>query len=357
MSAPVLQVITSTNRRGAEIFATDLDDALRRRGHEVSTVALAPGSSSDLLPVPSLGSSTLGVSTLRALRDRIKRGPQVVSHGSRTLPACAIASSGTGHRFVYRTISDGVSFARSPARRARVALYLKRASAVVALWSGSAELFMRRYGVPAAKIRTIPNGVPAARFPPIDAGRRAAARARLGIPPEGPVVVYLGWLATDKFPPETIAACAAVKGARLVVAGDGPDRAALERAAQEAAPGRVHFLGVVRDPAHVLAAADVLLLPTRSEGMPAVVIEAGLSGLPVVATDVGAVREVVVDGETGLVVPAGDTAAMSSALRDVLTAPATMGDRAREHCLARFEIGVVAAAFDELLGELAATGP
>ena len=352
MSVPVLQVITSTNRRGAEIFATDLGEALQVRGHEVSTVALAPGTSADPLPVTALGSRSLGLSTLRALRRRIKTTPLVVSHGSRALPACALASYGTGRRFVYRTIHDGVSFAHSPTRRARVALYLRRASAVVALWPGSADLFMRRYGVPASRIHTIPNGAPASRFPAVDAGRRSAARARFGVPPDEQVVLYLGWLAPEKFPPETIAACAAIGDARLVVAGEGPDRAGLEQTARDVAPGRVDFVGAVTNPADVLAAADVLLLPALTEGMPAVLIEAGLTGLPVVATDVGAVREVVLDGATGLVVPPGDPAAMTGALRDVLAAPAALGRRAHEHCLAHFEIGVVAAAWDELLGGL-----
>ena len=352
MSGPVLQVITSTNRRGAEIFATDLGDALQVRGREISTVALAPRTSEDPLPVPTLGRRSLGASTLRALRRRIKATPFVVSHGSRALPACAVASYGTGRQFVYRTIHDGVSFAHAPTRRARVALYLRRASAVVALWPGTADLFMRRYGVPASKIHTIANAAPAARFPIVDAERRRAARARFGVAPDERVILYLGWLAPEKFPADTIGACAAVGDARLVVAGEGPDRALLEQAARDVAPARVRFVGLVRHPEEALAIADVVLLPALAEGMPAVLIEAGLSGLPVVATDVGAVREVVLDGDTGLVVPPGNPVAMTSALRDVLAAPAALGRRAHEHCLAHFEIGVVAAAWDDLLGEL-----
>jgi len=352
MAAPMLQVIASTNRRGAEIFATDLGDALAVQGHDVQTVALAPGTADDALPVPTLGRRSLGLPTLRELHRRIKTTPVVVSHGSRALPACWIASQGTGRHFVYRTIHDGVSFARSAARRARVALYLRRASAVVALWPRSADVFMRRYGIPASKIHTIPNAAPVARFPIVDAERRRAARARFGVAPDERVILYLGWLAPEKFPAGTIAACAAVADARLVIAGEGPDRARLEQAARQVAPDRVHFIGGVRHPAEALALADVLLLPALAEGMPAVLIEAGLSGLPVVATDVGAVREVVLDGDTGVVVPPGNPVAMTGALRDVLAAPAAMGRRAHEHCLAHFEIGVVAAAWDDLLGEL-----
>jgi glycosyltransferase involved in cell wall biosynthesis len=111
----------------------------------------------------------------------------------------------------------------------------------------------------------------------------------------------------------------------------------------------VRFIGPVADAAEALALADVLVLPSLTEGMPAVSIEAGMSGLPVVASDVGAVRDVVLDGETGAVVPSGDPGALARALADVLAAPAELGRRARDHCLARFEIGVVAAAWDALL--------
>lgn len=352
MSARVLQVIRSTARRGAEVFAVDLATALGTRARDVQTVALTEGSDSDGLAVPTLGTRSLGLSTLRALRRRIKGTPLVISHGSRTLPACALAVSGTGRRFVYRSIGDVTSYAGTPARRARVTLALRRTSAVVALWPEAARRLAARHGVPAAKIRIIPNGVPAARFPVVDAARRSAARARLGLVAGEQLALYLGSLISEKNAAGAIEAVAGVSDLGLVIAGVGPERPRLEALAQEVAPGRVRFVGAVRDPADVLAVADVLVLPSLTEGMPAVLIEAGLSGLPVVATDVGAVREVVVDGETGLVVHPGDPTALSRALRDVLAAPATLGGRARAHCLARFEIGVVAAAWDDLLREL-----
>lgn len=87
-----------------------------------------------------------------------------------------------------------------------------------------------------------------------------------------------------------------------------------------------------------LAAADVLMLPSLSEGLPGVLIEAGLSGIPVVATDVGGIREIVRSGETGLVVPPGDSKALGDALRAALANGHEMGSAARSHCLERFEM-------------------
>lgn len=352
MPAPVLQVISSNARRGAEVFALDLAAAIEERGRSVETVALVASPLPDPLPVPVLGDRSLGPSTLRALRRRIDSASMVVSYASRSLPACAAATLGTGKGFVYRSIGDVVSYAATPLRRARVTFYLRRATAVVALWPGGADALTHRHGVPKDKIRVIPRGVPAERFPSVDASRRADARRRFGLDPGAPVALCLGALIQDKNPDAAVDAVATVPGLHLVVAGDGPERERVEAYARERLPGRAHFLGVQDDPAAVLAASDVLVLPSLTEGMPGVAIEAGLTGLPVVATDVGAVREVVVDGETGVVVPLGDPIALANGVAQALAEADVMGPRARERCLGRFEIGIVSQAWLELLDAL-----
>jgi glycosyltransferase involved in cell wall biosynthesis len=141
---------------------------------------------------------------------------------------------------------------------------------------------------------------------------------------------------------------------RLAIAGDGPERAEVAAAARGLAPGRGDFLGAVADPAPALAAADVLVLSSRTEGIPAVLIEAGLSGLPVVATDVGGVREVVVPGETGILVPPRDVSALSGALRETLADGHGMGTAARARCLGRFAMTSIAERWDELLDRVMA---
>jgi glycosyltransferase involved in cell wall biosynthesis len=98
----------------------------------------------------------------------------------------------------------------------------------------------------------------------------------------------------------------------------------------------------------------VVVLSSHTEGIPAVLIEAGLSGLPVVATDVGSVREIVVPGETGLLVPPGDDGALAAALQRALGDGHGMGTAARARCLARFDMASVAARWDRLLERLLA---
>src|SRR5207245_1839639 len=112
----VLSVITSTDRRGAETFAVGLGAALEARGRSVRTVALAPGKSDGALPVPTFGTSTLAPRTLRSLRGASRDAAVVVAHGSRALPACAIATAGRGQPLVYRNIGDPRYWAGGSAR-------------------------------------------------------------------------------------------------------------------------------------------------------------------------------------------------------------------------------------------------
>ena len=160
-------------------------------------------------------------------------------------------------------------------------------------------------GVPSAKIRVIPNGVAADRCPVPDAPRIARGPPAFRPPRRRRVVAYLGSLTAEKQVDAAIAAVARLPGVHLLVAGNGPERAALEAQAARDAPSRVRFVGALPDVAPVLAAADAVVLASRTEGMPGVLIEAGLSDRPVVAFDVGAVSEVVADGETGVLVAAG----------------------------------------------------
>jgi glycosyltransferase involved in cell wall biosynthesis len=178
---------------------------------------------------------------------------------------------------------------------------------------------------------------------------RAEARrdlaAALGVPidAERPLVAYLGALSEEKHPLLAVEAMAEVPDAQLVVAGAGPLAGEVAARAERASGGRILPVGSLGDPARLLAAADALVITSRSEGIPAVTIEAGLAGLPVVATDVGGVSEVVVDGETGRIVPSFQPRAVAAALREVLgDAGPAMGEAARTRCLTRFALDVVA---------------
>ena len=347
----VLQTITDTDRRGAQVFALDLEAALRARGHEVRTVALQRGRNTQALTVDVLGASRRDAVT--ALRRTSPGHDVVVAHGSSTLVANALAGLGTRTPFVYRQISDSRFWARSWSRRLRVAAYLRRAAGIVALSEEAASVLVAHVWAPTQRISVVPNGVPAEGFAPATAPERAAARVAFGLAPERPTLLFAAALVEEKGADVAIRALQQLPDAQLLVAGDGSERDRLERLAKEVAPDRVVFAGSLAEVRPAYAAADIVVLPSRGgDSMPATLIEAGFCGLPAVTTDVGSIAEVVLDGETGRVLQPGDDAGTIGAVVEMLADRATMdrmGAAARAHCLARFEIGVVAAGWEAAL--------
>ncbi len=161
------------------------------------------------------------------------------------------------------------------------------------------------------------NGRDPARFHP-DPAARARIRAELDVADDVPVVVIVSRLVRHKGYPELLAAMAEVPGAELWVVGErlASDHGAdMETVFAMAGLGlRVRRLGYRRDVPAILAASDIFTLPSHFEGLPMSVIEAMLTGLPVVATDIRGPREQVVDGVTGLLVPPGTVAPLAAAL-------------------------------------------
>lgn len=347
----VLQVTTDDDRRGGQIFATDLEHGLRALGHDVATVGLAPGAVGGLA-VPTLGRRRRHPRTLLALRRRIIDADVVVGHGSTTLPMCAAASMGTGVPFVYRQISDSHFWANTAARRLRVRRGLRRADRVVALWAGAAEVLIRDFGVIESQVVCIPNAVPPERFEVPDVAGRRAARTALGVAPDAVVVAYVGALAPEKGVGLAIDVTRHRDDVVLLIAGDGADRQTLERRAAGRGD-RVRFIGSVAQPCQVYAAADAVIFPSRGgDSMPATLIEAGMMGLPVIATSVAAVPEVVQDDRTGLVIPPEDDVALRAALDRVCDDPelrVALGREARRLCIERFSIDVVSSAWADVL--------
>jgi glycosyltransferase involved in cell wall biosynthesis len=348
-----LHVVTSTDRRGAETFGVMLRDSLAALGHRGDVVALVPGRGDRPLPIPSLGPSRVSPRALLRLRRLCRRADVVVAHGSSTLPACAVATAGTRTPFVYVNIGDPRYWSSAPTRRLRVRLLLGRAARVSAISRRSADVLVDQYGVRLDRIRVIPNGRDAAPFLAADRAAGERLRAGLDIAAGTPVVLALGALSAEKRVDLAVRAVAAVPDARLLVAGSGPEDASLRRLADHVGPGRVHFLGAVTDVPSVLAAADAVVLASDSEGLPGVLIEAGMAGVPAVATDVGWVADVVVDGVTGVLVPPGRSDALADGLRRVLARRAEMGAAARTTCVERFDLRTVTDAWAGLLGELA----
>lgn len=341
MTMKILQVITDTDRRGAQVFALDLREALTARGHEVSTVALAPGTQQPKLAVEVLGKRPRGLSTVRALRHRMVASDVTIAHGSSTGLACAL----TGKRFVYRQISDSRFWAGTWPRRLRVAAYLRRASAIVALSASAKRGLVEHLWLPSDRIHIVPNGVPVRSFHVPTPDERTEARRALGLPVDGFVALYIGALVPEKGVDVAIRALAPLPEVTLAIAGGGSDRERLERLSEDVGARRVYFLGSVDEPMQVYAAADVVVLPSLGgDSMPATLIEAGFCGLPAIATPIGSIEEIVLHDRTGLIVPVEEGSALAEAVGRLAAndaVRAAMGALARQHCLAKFEIGVV----------------
>ena len=350
----ILQVVTDTDRRGAQVFAVDLAGELTRAGNSVRTVALERGSV-PVLDLPVLGTTRLGWSTVRALRREARAVDVVVAHGSTTLFACAVATPGVP--FVYRQISDSRFWAPSGLRRARVRAGLRRAARVVALWKGSAATLESDFGVRPERIRVIPNAVRAEEFHPVDGARRAAQRVTFGLDAGRPTVVYVGALVPEKGVDLAISAVAQLPDVQLLIAGDGPARGALEDQARRVAPERVVFTSTLTRARDAYAAADIVVLASRGgDSMPAVLIEAGLMGVPTVATPIGAIPEIVLAGTTGRIVPVDDAEALAESLRALIDDDdrrEQFGNAARAHCTEHFTVERVGAMWASALQELA----
>lgn len=176
------------------------------------------------------------------------------------------------------------------------------------------------FGLDPSRVEVVSNGVDAERFKPED---RAQARQALGIDQEARVLVCVSRLSHEKGIDVLIDAVAKLKdaGTRLYVIGDGVERASLASQIHSAGLSERVYLALTRPHSEIpqwLAAADVAVLPSRSEGMPNAVLEALASGRPVVATAVGGTQELIDNPALGTLVPPGDAGALAHALHAAL---------------------------------------
>lgn len=202
---------------------------------------------------------------------------------------------------------------------------LGRASVVVAIAQRTADL-VRRDGELARRVHVIPSGFEPALFAEALPATRPSDRRAASLPRVG----YVGRLAEQKRPDHLVEAFALMREpAELVIVGDGPLRERVEALARDSsASARISLRGFVHhtEVPGVLASLDVLALPSAYEELGSVLVEAMALGVPAVATRVGGIPELVVDGETGLLVPPGDLPALAQAL-DRLVADPVLAER------------------------------
>jgi glycosyltransferase involved in cell wall biosynthesis len=208
-----------------------------------------------------------------------------------------------------------------------------RARRLIAITEALKRFTVERVGVPASKVEVVHYGLD-------DLPQAWGENPPDAVPADARLLLCVARLEAQKGVDVAIRALPDVPGAHLVVLGEGPERPRLEALAHErGVAGRVHLQGRVPDVAAWLRRADVLVHPVRWEGFGLAVLEAMLAGLPVVASRVSSLPELVVDGETGRLVEPDDAAALAAALADM---PEGAGERGRERARSEFSVARMA---------------
>lgn len=202
--------------------------------------------------------------------------------------------------------------------------------------------YLQSLGIPAERVRRIPNGVDGERFAPATAWEKAAARRRLGIGEQERVILYVGRLEYMKGVDVLLGGWRRMNptlrlGCRLLLVGDGPERGRLERMAETGGIREtVHFTGEQKVNVYYRA-ADLFVLPSRTEGLSNALLEAMACGLPVLASEVGGAMDLVREGQNGYFFKAEDEQMLAEKLELLLNRPDTwegLGRRAHLSVLA-----------------------
>jgi glycosyltransferase involved in cell wall biosynthesis len=362
----ILFVLTGLAYGGAETQLVRLATRLKSRGWEVSVVSLMPPKAyvEDLeaagIPVFSLGIRRklpdLGP-VLRFARIIRKWRPDIVhSHMVHANLLARIV------RFLApipvlicsaRSIDEGGRF-----REVLYRLTDPLCDLTTQVSQAGLERYVRMGAVPRHKIRYIPNGVDTERFKP-NLEDRLKFRKELGV--DGFVWLAVGRFDPPKDYPTMLQAFARVvhkhSNTILLIAGDGPLRKTMENLARELGiEKRTKFLGIRRDIPQLMNAADAYVMSSSWEGMPNVLLEASATGLPIVATDVGGNREIVLDGVTGFLVPPRNPEALARTMLRIMDLSdeerKEMGKRARKHIEVKFNLDRVVDLWEILYYEL-----
>lgn len=341
-------------RRG---FATRILSCRHAREARIDTAGGLPIERRPVLQRGPLLDWTWIVPQALSLAARGKRVRAVIAHQLATSGALAGVAS-LFSKIPFATVAHGAGrhgdaalLGRLPARRRRVAL-INRAR-LVASPSGEIDRELRAAGIEGDKIVRVANGCDVERFRPASDAERDAARRELELDLEGDVVVFVGRLAAEKRVGVLARAVAERPGTTLLVVGDGPCRAALER---DADPRRVRLLGSLSDVRPALAAADVFALASESEGASVALLEAMASGLAVAVSDLPANLALVDDGRTGRVVrPGADPSAWTRTFDELFRGRAlrrTLGNAARAEVERSYDIARAHGFWADWLGGL-----
>jgi glycosyltransferase involved in cell wall biosynthesis len=359
-SVSVLQILTRLNIGGPAQHAALLSRVLPRLGFDTRVVAGQSGSREGLMTpaeqsliyVPALRRDIRirdDIKAERALRAVIQSVRPLIVHthmskagtlgrvAARRMHVPIVVHSFHGHvlegYFSRQASQVFISVERALARwtDALIAVSPTIRDELIALGVGSrAQWHVIPLGLDLGQFRQLPH--------------RASARHSLGLDPKAPVVGIVGRLVPVKNHEMFLRVASVVAkhigSAIFAVVGDGQLRDALQSHAKRISAD-VRFLGWVHDLGALYSAIDIVVSTSSNEGTPTALIEAAAARRPVVATDVGGVRDVVQDGRTGFLVPPGDVGAMAERVRMLVESrelARTMGENGRELAFARFTV-------------------
>jgi glycosyltransferase involved in cell wall biosynthesis len=229
---------------------------------------------------------------------------------------------------------------------------------VIAVSEDAARIVRERERLASSRLVVIPNGIDTGRFTP--RGRRKGVRESLGVPETAPLLVSVSHLTRIKGIDVLVEAAPAIRarapGAIVLVAGRGQEQARVARRIEALGlSDAFRLLGSHDDVPGLLEAADLFVLPSRSEGQPNAAIEAMAMGLPIVASRVGGVPEVARHGEEALLVDPESPAALAAACLEILGAPdlaKRLGRSGYERARAKFSLETMLHRYEDLYLEM-----
>jgi glycosyltransferase involved in cell wall biosynthesis len=356
-----MQLITELAPAGAERCVYELARRLDKGSFDVSVAALRGGAVAEMLAEAGVPVRVLDVRSrldlprlARLARWMREDRPDVLhTHLYHADLVGRIAASMASVPHVVHTVHTAEARFR-PWQFAFAHLAARSCDRIVAVSESARDHHAARAHLPLDVYTVIPNGVDVAAFAR-DPAARATLRRQWGAADDEFIFAYVGRLSEEKGVETLLEAvslpAARQAGLRLVIAGDGPRRTLVERFLVTPAGERTRWLGFVKDVRGVLSAADALVMPSRWEGFGLAAAEAMAAALPVVASDVPGLRDVVDDGATGVLVPAEDAARLAEAMgrlaRDRETC-ARMGAAGHARAAARFDISRTVLAHAEL---------
>jgi glycosyltransferase involved in cell wall biosynthesis len=367
----LLQLVQKPQRRGAEVFAYQLSQELRRQGHEVFCAYLYPYQGAGGLPLTMQDRALDGREQhtfekfpgahpvlLRRLRHLISQiEPDIVQvNGARTVKYGALAHINRDRQrwaLIYRNIGNPQDWVNGLHYRMFYKhIVMPQVDGIVGVSQTTLDNLKEFYRLD-IPTQNIPGGVDPILFQPTIPAHEV--RTMLQTPPDADVLLYVGSLTAEKRIDRLLAAYRRILAEQpsvyLWIVGDGVLRKQLEESVRlSGLESCVRFAGIQPDVANFMHAADLFVLSSDTEGIPAVILEAGMPGIPAVATRVGGVAECVIDGETGLLVEAQDEAGLAEAILQLLQNPhrrLAMGRKAQKWVCDNFDMKRIAQTYVE----------